>query len=145
MSINNAINEISIPVSPGELLDKISILKLKAQHIHDAGQLQHVQHELSLLNASWQATGVSASSQADRVLELSAELEQVNARLWDIEDALRAREAQQAFDTEFIELARQVYITNDHRAALKKMVNQLLGSQIQEEKSYSHYAQSGAS
>jgi len=112
--------------------------------MHDAGQLQHVQHELSLLDASWQTVGVNASSQAERVLQLSIELEQVNARLWDIEDALREHEAQQVFDTEFIALARQVYITNDRRAALKKAVNQLLGSELQEQKSYHNYTQSEA-
>ena len=108
----------------------------------DAGQLEHVQHELDLLNSTWQACGVVDAEQLERIDALREQLMQINARLWDIEDRLREHEAKQVFGDVFIELARQVYITNDQRAAIKKSINQLLGSRLQEEKSYADYGQS---
>jgi hypothetical protein len=124
-----------VPVSWGELLDKITILQIKSERMTDAVKLANVRHELDLL--------VSA---ADRQLvrpagldELVAALRQVNERLWDIEDAIRLREREQDFGAGFVALARSVYQANDRRAALKHRINILMGSQVVEEKSYQPY------
>ncbi len=134
-----AIDQISIPVSPGELLDKISILKLKSARIHDAVQLEYVNDELLLLTAVWQATDVNNSEHASAIGQLSDELQSINAQLWDIEDQLRALESEKNFGNQFVELARAVYLTNDRRAAVKKSINERLGSRLREEKSYTDY------
>ena len=131
-------NNILVPISPGELLDKITILRIKAQRMTDRDKVANVRHELELLEHTW-----SESARKSGV-DVSAEeraLEAVNARLWDIEDDIRDKEAQRAFDAQFIELARAVYINNDERAAIKRRVNQKLGSKIVEEKSYKDYRQ----
>jgi hypothetical protein len=127
--------ELLIPVSPGELLDKITILRIKAARLLDAEKLANVKLELSLLESTWNASGCAAAriAQEERALEL------VNERLWDIEDRIREKEAKQTFDREFIELARAVYVSNDERAAIKKRINAALGSRIVEEKSYKQY------
>ncbi|HYL02139.1 MAG TPA: DUF6165 family protein [Steroidobacteraceae bacterium] len=127
--------DLLVPVSPGELLDKITILRIKAARLLDAGKLANVKLELSLLEATWSASGCAAAplAQEERALE------QVNERLWDIEDRIREKEAKQTFDREFIELARAVYVSNDERAAIKKRINAALGSRIVEEKSYRQY------
>ncbi|HVN44025.1 MAG TPA: DUF6165 family protein [Steroidobacteraceae bacterium] len=127
--------EILVPLSPGELLDKIAILRIKVARIQDAAKLANVKLELSLLEATWKDCGADAH---DVALEERA-LENVNARLWDIEDRIRDKEARQTFDREFIELARAVYICNDERAEIKKRINVQLGSRIIEEKSYKQY------
>jgi hypothetical protein len=127
--------EILVPVSPGELLDKITILRIKVARIQDAAKLANVKLELSLLEKIWQDSGAAAH---DVALDERA-LENVNGRLWDIEDRIRDKEAHQTFDREFIELARAVYICNDERAALKKRINLQLGSRLIEEKSYKQY------
>ncbi len=127
--------ELLTPVSPGELLDKITILRIKSARIEDAAKLANVRHELTLLQRTWDEA-ITPSA------ELAAEekaLEAVNARLWDIEDRIRDQEAAQSFDQRFIDLARAVYIENDERARIKKRINQLLGSKIVEEKSYRPY------
>jgi len=127
--------DILVPISPGELLDKITILRIKSQRMTDEDKLANVRHELELLERTWRETGHAAA-------DVSADeraLEAVNARLWDIEDDIREKESQQAFDQRFIELARAVYINNDERAAIKKRVNQKLGSKIVEEKAYQDY------
>ena len=124
--------EIRVPISPGELLDKLTILRIKAERIADAEKLANVRRELALLEASWR-------HEADAELDLSDEeraLTRVNGALWEIEDALREHEAAQRFDAEFIALARSVYQHNDERAALKRRVNVKLGSALVEEKSY---------
>ena len=128
-------NDILVPLSPGELLDKITILRIKVGRIHDAGKLANVKLELSLLEQTWKDCGAAVHEVA---LDERA-LENVNARLWDIEDRIRDKEARQTFDREFIELARAVYLCNDERAAIKKRINQQLGSRIVEEKSYKQY------
>lgn len=128
-------NVILVPISPGELLDKITILRIKAARMTDAAKLENVRHELALLEQTW-ARAVPAGA------ELAAEehaLETVNTRLWDIEDRIREHEAGRRFDASFIELARAVYVTNDERAAIKKRINVALGSKIVEEKSYRPY------
>ena len=127
--------EILVPVSPGELLDKITILRIKVARIQDAAKLANVKLELSLLEQTWKDSGAAAH---DVALDERA-LENVNGRLWDIEDRIRDKEARQTFDREFIELARAVYICNDERAAIKKHINQQLGSRLVEEKSYKQY------
>ena len=127
--------ELLVPLSPGELLDKITILRIKVARIQDAGKLANVKLELSLLEQTWKDSGAAAH---DVALDERA-LENVNARLWDIEDRIRDKEARQTFDREFIELARAVYICNDERAAIKKRINLQLGSRLVEEKSYKQY------
>lgn len=124
--------DIMVPVSPGELIDKITILRLKAERISDAAKLANVRHELALLTDL--AAKAIPPSAALRALE--ADLHAINANLWDIEDAIRAADAQGDFGAGFIALGQAVYRTNDRRAVVKKLINQLLGSAIIEEKSY---------
>src|SRR3954469_21262621 len=126
---------ISVPVSHGELIDKITILEIKAAHMRDAGKLANVRAELDLLNTTW---GADVSSRVDIAAE-RAQLKDVNEALWDIEDRIRLKERAQAFDAEFVELARSVYFRNDERAAIKRAINLKLGSQLVEEKSYQDY------
>ena len=126
---------ISVPVSHGELIDKITILEIKAAHMRDAGKLANVNAELDLLNTTWRA---DPSSKIDIASE-RAQLKAVNEALWDIEDRIRLKEKSQAFDSEFVELARSVYFRNDERAAIKRAINLKLGSQLIEEKSYQDY------
>lgn len=124
--------EIVVPVSPGELLDKLSILRLKAQRIADPEKLANVRRELALLEDAWRGS-------ADPALDLREEesaLARVNAALWETEDALREKEAAQEFDAAFVALARSVYRRNDERAAWKRRINTRLGSALVEEKSY---------
>lgn len=130
-------NDILVPISPGELLDKITILRIKSRRMSDAQKLANVRHELELLERTWRAA-------ARPGIDVSAEeraLEEVNARLWEIEDDIREKEAARSFDQRFIELARAVYVNNDERAAIKKRINTRLGSKIVEEKSYRDYRQ----
>jgi hypothetical protein len=127
--------ELLVPLSPGELLDKITILRIKVARIQDAAKLANVKRELSLLEQTWKDSGAAAR---DVALDERA-LENVNERLWDIEDRIRDKEARQTFDREFIELARAIYICNDERAAIKKRINLQLGSRLVEEKSYKQY------
>ncbi|MDR3450641.1 MAG: DUF6165 family protein [Alphaproteobacteria bacterium] len=122
------------PVSWGEVIDKITILEIKAVHIRAEAALANVKHELALLSAT--ATAVAANAE---VVKLRADLKAVNEALWDVEDKLRDKERAKSFDAEFIELARAVYRTNDRRAALKKDINNALHSGIVEEKSYAAY------
>ena len=123
---------ISVPVSLGELVDKITILRIKARHLQ-GDALGHVQQELTLLLQALEATGVSL----DPALE--AQLLEVNAQLWEIEDAIRDQERQRCFEQLFIDLARAVYRTNDRRAELKRQINERYGSTLIEQKSYSLY------
>jgi len=126
---------ILVPLSPGELLDKITILRIKAQRIDDADKLGNVRRELALLEQRWsQAVAAPIELAADE-----AALARVNSELWDIEDRIREREAQQRFDAGFVELARAVYLRNDERAAIKQRINLKLKSAIVEEKSYQPY------
>ncbi|HSD74397.1 MAG TPA: DUF6165 family protein [Steroidobacteraceae bacterium] len=127
---------ILVPISPGELLDKITILRIKAQRMTDRDKLANVRHELELLEQTWRE---SARQTKVDVSAEERELEAVNAKLWDIEDDIRDKESGREFDARFIELARAVYINNDERAAIKRRINQKLGSTIVEEKSYKDY------
>jgi hypothetical protein len=128
-------SEISVPVSPGELLDKITILRIKSSRMSDAQKLANVRIELKVLEETW---GASAYARSDIAADVNALL-QVNERLWVIEDDIRDKERAQAFDSEFIRLARAVYFENDERAAIKRRINLKLGSTIVEEKSYAEY------
>jgi hypothetical protein len=124
--------EIKVPISPGELIDKLTILEIKAANISDAAKLANVNVELKLLQETWRE---SAYASADIDAEWK-QLREINKKLWDIEDQIRDLERERRFDKEFIELARAVYFTNDERAAVKKQINTKLGSKIVEEKSY---------
>ena len=128
-------SEIKVPISPGELLDKITILRIKAQRMSDPAKLSNVRLELRTLEETW---GASAYAKADIGADIDA-LSLVNERLWVIEDDIRDKERAQAFDAEFIRLARAVYFENDERAAIKRRINTALGSGIVEEKSYRNY------
>ena len=124
-------DDISVPTSPGELIDKITILRLKADKIGDPSKLANVQRELAALAAL--ADNLSPS---DELTTLWDDLHHINATLWVIEDDIRDHDAASDFGPSFIALARAVYQTNDRRAAVKKRINLLLGSTIVEEKSY---------
>jgi uncharacterized protein DUF6165 len=128
-------SEISVPVSPGELLDKITILRIKSKRMSDTQKLANVRIELKVLEETW---GASPYAKSDIAADVNALL-QVNERLWVIEDDIRDKERAQAFDSEFIRLARAVYFENDERAAIKRRINLRLGSTIVEEKSYAQY------
>ena len=127
--------DILIPISPGELLDKITILRIKSQRITDQGKLANVQKELKMLEEVWSRS----VSNDDTIKQLTDELTSINEELWDIEDDIRDEERHKRFGDRFIELARSVYVTNDKRAEAKKKVNLHLGSTIVEEKSYQDY------
>ena len=126
---------VTIEVAPGELIDKITILEIKSQHIADAAKLKNIHTELSTLIAA-RDKAIPASQQ---LTELTLKLKEANQRLWHIEDGIRDCERQQRFDAEFVDFARSVYKTNDLRSAIKRQINDLLGSRLVEEKSYAPY------
>ncbi len=127
--------DILVPISPGELLDKVTILRIKAERMTDPVKLANVRLELELLERTWAAT---PHASVDLAADIGA-LQAVNERLWDIEDDIREQERAQDFGPRFVELARSVYFENDERAAIKKRINTKLGSRIVEEKSYKDY------
>ncbi|HEX6638200.1 MAG TPA: DUF6165 family protein [Steroidobacteraceae bacterium] len=127
--------DILVPISPGELLDKITILRIKAARMGDPLKVANVRHELGLLEQTWKDSGAAAVDLGNE----EANLTLVNEKLWVIEDEIRDEERLKRFGEKFIELARAVYVTNDERAAIKKRINTLLGSTIVEEKSYQSY------
>ena len=127
---------LMIPVSLGELIDKITILEIKLSNIEDAQKLKNVQTEYDLLT---QLSDYQNVKNDRDVVECKQNLYNVNLKLWKIEDALRDREKEQKFDADFIYLARSVYITNDERSKIKKSINIKYGSSIIEEKSYKDY------
>jgi hypothetical protein len=122
-----------IEVSPGEVIDKLTILAIKEQRLTQPDKLGHVRREAAVLRRA--VDPLLAGEPALR--PLMEALVDLNGRLWDIEDELRAMERRGDFGAEFVELARQVYLTNDRRAAAKAEINALLGSDIAEQKSYS--------
>ena len=128
-------NEILIPISPGELLDKITILQIKSERIEDPSKVANVRTELDLLQQVWQ----DKVEDDETISTLTAELKSINEALWEIEDDIRDEERNRRFGERFIELARAVYVTNDRRADAKKRVNLHLKSNIVEEKSYQDY------
>ena len=131
--------KILAPVSVGEIFDKLSILQIKEQKITDPIKLSNVKTEIKELNKSILDLDINEKSSKNVLGALKTELYETNFKLWDIEDALRELESQKKFEREFISLARQVYITNDKRAEIKKEINRLTGSDIVEEKHYSEY------
>ena len=133
-------SEILVPVSFGELLDKIAILQIKSERIGDEAKLANVRNELSALERTWMAHPAAGKD----IARLRRELKDVNERLWAIEDDIRLKEKAQAFDDEFVQLARSVYFENDTRARIKKDINLALGSAYVEEKSYQDYSAGGA-
>jgi|SRR5215831_4035475 len=126
---------LNVQTAPGEFLDRLTILEIKAERIRDAAKLANVRRELELLRATWAESPLSGRD----VSGLIADLKAVNETLWEIEDRIRHKEAERAFDADFVELARSVYRTNDRRAAIKRQLNLALGSEILEEKSYRPY------
>jgi tetratricopeptide (TPR) repeat protein len=130
---------VLIEVAPGEVLDKLTILQIKSERITDAAKLAHVRPELAALEAVRRESLASSPDLARLVAELKA----VNEQLWEIEDAIRLCERDHDFGPRFIELARSVYLTNDRRTALKRRINELLGSQFVEEKAYPSYGAEG--
>jgi Family of unknown function (DUF6165) len=135
MSSDAVNSEIKVPISPGELLDKVTILRIKSQRMGDAAKLKNVRLELAALEETWRA---SPYSKADISTDIEA-LQKVNERLWVIEDDIRDQERAKDFGAEFVRLARAVYFENDERAAIKRRINLKLGSSIIEEKSYAEY------
>lgn len=119
---------INVPVSIGEVVDKITILQIKAKKITDKSKLENVQKELDLLTSL--TTGINIPR------DLISILKETNEKLWDIEDRIRICEREGSFDQEFVDLARAVYITNDQRAAIKREINTVTGSELVEEKHY---------
>ncbi len=135
MTAASSTQTLLVPIAPGELIDKITILEIKSVHIQAPDKRANVIHELDLLRGV--LTG--AVRPRDELDRLTAGLKKVNETLWAIEDDIRDCEAAQNFGHRFIELARAVYHTNDKRAAIKRQINLLLGSDIMEEKSYHSY------
>ena len=127
---------IKIELSYGEMLDKITILKIKSERITDKSKLVNVNKELALLDGLWKADPKSS----DDITKEIAELKSINEALWEIEDDIRDKERAKEFDERFIELARAVYVTNDKRANVKRLINEKLGSDLIEEKSYADYS-----
>jgi hypothetical protein len=125
---------ITTPISVGELIDKLSILKVKKNNIKDPIKLVEVNKEFDALNE------ISKTYLGDKdIFNIYDDLVSTNSKLWDIEDELRVHEKKQIFDNKFIELARSVYYTNDERFALKNKINQLTNSELKEQKSYEDY------
>ena len=127
---------IHVPVSPGEVLDKITILEIKSERMTEPEKVANVRAELALLKETWS----QAVTEDDVIRDLHGQLKQINEALWEIEDDIRDKERVKEFDQRFIELARSVYFTNDRRSEVKKKLNLHLGSQIIEEKSYQDYS-----
>ena len=127
--------QLQVPVSVGEVLDKITILQIKLANISNAAKRTNIQNELDALLPLVAGDAFTT----DQMQALMTELKSVNEALWDIEDDIREKEAAKSFDAEFIRLARAVYITNDKRAEIKKQINLATGSALVEEKSYESY------
>ncbi len=128
--------DILVPISPGELLDKITILEIKSERMEDAQKVANVRHELRLLSKVWR----DSVSEDETIANLHQLLKSINEELWEIEDDIRDEERNDRFGDRFIDLARAVYVTNDKRAQAKKDLNLHLGSDIVEEKSYKEYS-----
>jgi hypothetical protein len=124
---------ISVPISVGELIDKITILRIKDRKIKDAAKLVNIRKELNALLAVCQQADLDLGN------PLVSRLEEINAKLWQIEDDIREQERSKTFGAVFVELARAVYVTNDERFAVKSALNQAFGSDFSEEKSYEDY------
>ena len=128
-------NSPKIPISWGELLDKITILQIKNENLTSESALENVEREFKQLGS---ILTKNFPSNAD-AQQFEEELRHINQKLWDIEDKIREKEKHKSFDDEFIQLARSVYITNDERSRIKRRINETFGSELVEEKSYSDY------
>ena len=128
-------NNPKIPISWGELFDKITILQIKLENITSKNALKNVEQELKKL----QSIFTQYCPKTLETTQLEGELRQINQQLWDIEDQIRDKERNNSFDDEFIQLARSVYITNDKRSRIKRKINDMFGSELVEEKSYAKY------
>lgn len=128
-------DQINTPISPGELVDKITILEIKKEFIVDNNKLKNINYEYNLLMKIYN-DGVSKT---DGVDVLKTKLKNINLSLWKIEDDIRDCERDKIFDNTFVELARSVYFTNDKRSKVKLEINLLLNSSLVEEKSYKDY------
>jgi len=126
---------ITVEIAAGELLDKLTILQIKSERVTNPEKLRNIRHELAVLSAARERS-LKATPELDA---LTGQLKEANERLWDIENAVRGCEAEQDFGPRFVDLARAVYQTNDHRAALKRQINELVGSLLVEEKAYPSY------
>jgi hypothetical protein len=126
---------IEVPISVGELVDKVTILEIKSEKIEDAGKRANIRRELDALTAVLKPL-VAATPEIER---LKGELRSINETLWRIEDDIRDCERKRDFGAAFVELARGVYQTNDRRAATKRKIDELTGSELVEEKSYAPY------
>ncbi|EKD48801.1 MAG: hypothetical protein ACD_64C00125G0003 [uncultured bacterium] len=133
-------HKIIAPVSIGELFDKITILEIKMNYFTNPAQRVNVQQELTLLKQTVTDSQIIAPEITTQLEQLISQLRETNKKLWDIEDAIRAKEAKKEFDTAFIALARSVYFTNDERCRIKRAINELAGSTLIEEKQYTEYA-----
>ena len=134
----NSSNKILAPISVGELIDKITILEIKIEKIQDNNKQKFIKHELESLNKLLADINFS-KDQKKTVNYLKEQLNTANRTLWKIEDDIRKLESIKQFNEEFIELARNVYLTNDKRASLKQKLNQITNSEIVEVKSYKKY------
>jgi hypothetical protein len=123
-----------VPISWGELIDKITILEIKIDRLKSKTALENVKNEYILLNRIY-----SENVLKDTTDNLKIDLSVINLELWEIEDAIREKERAKIFDQEFLQLARSVYRTNDKRAKIKQQINHLLNSELVEEKSYTEY------
>ena len=128
--------KINIPVSVGELIDKLTILELKRQYSRNSVKLKHILHEMSELEKLYEQN----IEKKDKIIEHRANLYEINRYIWMIEDRIRKKENLKEFDGEFIQLARDVYITNDKRFEVKNKINNLLNSEIKEVKTYESYS-----
>lgn len=126
---------ILAPISAGELIDKITILRIKLEKLTEVAKLDNVRRELDQL----MAIRTRAELDFDGLAACEEQLLRINRELWDVEDDLRSREHARDFGTRFVELARLVYKLNDQRSVVKKRINQITGSAIVEEKSYASY------
>jgi len=132
---HNVTSTISVEISPGELLDKISILEIKLERIEDPQKLKNIQVEFDTLTQSRN----NAIVNSNEIMELYDKLKSINEELWEIEDDIRDCERAKDFGETFVKLARAVYFTNDKRSDVKREINESLGSGLIEEKSYAAY------
>ena len=128
-------NNPRIPISWGELLDKITILQIKLENLTSQVSLSNVARELKQLQSIFS----KYCPETIKTKQLEVELKRINQQLWDIEDKIRDKERNKSFDAEFIQIARSVYIINDERSRIKRRINETFGSDLTEEKSYSKY------
>jgi len=128
-------DSIAVEISYGELIDKITILEIKAERIKNRSKLHNIQTELLILNNIY----YHDIPLTEEIKSLKEELKKVNEQLWKIEDDIRLKQHKKEFDQEFIELARSVYVTNDRRGDIKRKINERLGSYLMEEKQYTKY------